>query len=85
MVGDQVVRQLVAKNHPPIDEGIRAMPLQHARRVKLVEIQVVAEYTPLAIERDCLAGRVVKDADSIGTNGEYVGAVYEDRCKRVYP
>lgn len=87
VVPNQVMRQLMTQNHPPIDNGVRGVSrlLQERLLLQRLEIEVIAEDTACTVECNCLAARVVEDTETVGPHGENGAGVKQDRRKEVEP
>lgn len=84
VVAYKVVRQLVAQDHPPVDE-CRAVFVHAAASellfVQLLEIIVVAEYAAVAIEGNGLAIELVENVEDLGIETEHVSNIFQQRGK----
>lgn len=73
MVPDQIMRQLMAEDDPPVHNSISTVgsrTLQQGLFLQLLEIEVIAEDTACAVEGNGLAPGIVEDAQTVGSHGE---------------
>jgi hypothetical protein len=73
VVPDQIMRQLMAKDHPPIHNSVSTVgggTLEQGLLLQLLEIEIVAEDTACPVKGDCLATWVVEDAEAISSHRE---------------
>ena len=69
MVLDQIVRQLMAQYHPPVNQGIVPAPLLDVGQMQVFKVPVVEEEAPQPVESDGASVVVVEDGREVVEGG----------------
>ena len=83
MCGDQIVRQLMAKYYPPVNQRIALHTFIHLRQMQLLEIVIITKYASSAIKRDSPSRWVMEYVNNISTDGEYTCNTFEHLSERI--
>lgn len=80
MIAHQIMCQLMAQNHPPINNSVRTIRwvFQKPLLLQHLEVEVVAEDTSRPVECDRLTARIIEDAQTVGSHRKDRTTVQED-------